>query len=161
MWKGWSRLPTVSAARVARTGATPTATATGIRCRVHFPRNALAYANKSQRQMVFALNDTIFAQETTDAAHGQWRIVTDQQRLPTPLPGHNQWRPDSSPEVSGKAGAVHAYANWNAMCKVADQLLRFARRCSLSRINPVRSAAGRISKGPALTPGCSDINSTA
>jgi putative transposase len=47
------------------------------RCRVHFLRNALAYANKSQRQMVFALINTIFAQETADAAHGQWRIVTD------------------------------------------------------------------------------------
>jgi putative transposase len=34
------------------------------RCRVHFLRNTLAYANKSQRQMVFALINTIFAQET-------------------------------------------------------------------------------------------------
>jgi putative transposase len=40
------------------------------RCRVHFLRNALAYANKGQRQMVFALINTIFAQETADAAHG-------------------------------------------------------------------------------------------
>ncbi|HLY43328.1 MAG TPA: IS256 family transposase [Terracidiphilus sp.] len=54
------------------------------RCRVHFLRNALAYANKIQRQMVFALINTIFAQETADAAHGQWRIVTDQlgEKLP-------------------------------------------------------------------------------
>src|SRR5512141_578448 len=34
------------------------------RCRVHFMRNALAYANKGQRQMVFALINTIFAQES-------------------------------------------------------------------------------------------------
>ena len=54
------------------------------RCRVHFLRNALAYANKGQRQMVFALINTIFAQETTDAAHGQWRIVTDQLREKLP-----------------------------------------------------------------------------
>src|SRR5512145_1680019 len=54
--------------------------ATWQRCRVHFLRNALAYANKSQRQMVFALINTIFAQETADAAHGQWRVVTDQLR---------------------------------------------------------------------------------
>jgi putative transposase len=54
------------------------------RCRVHFLRNALAYANKSQRQMVFALINTIFAQETADAAHGQWRIVTDQLRQKLP-----------------------------------------------------------------------------
>jgi len=54
------------------------------RCRVHFLRNALAYANKSQRQMVFALINTIFAQETAEAAHGQWRIVTDQLREKLP-----------------------------------------------------------------------------
>src|SRR5574338_700585 len=54
------------------------------RCRVHFLRNALAYANKGQRQMVFALINTIFAQETTDAAHGQWRVVTDQLREKLP-----------------------------------------------------------------------------
>jgi len=50
------------------------------RCRVHFLRNALAYANKGQRQMVFALINTIFAQETAETAHAQWRIVTDQLR---------------------------------------------------------------------------------
>ena len=27
--------------------------------------------------MVFALINTIFAQETADAAHAQWRIVSD------------------------------------------------------------------------------------
>jgi putative transposase len=47
---------------------------------VHFLRNALAYANKGQRQMVFALINTIFAQESADLAHKQWRIVTDQLR---------------------------------------------------------------------------------
>ena len=50
------------------------------RCRVHFLRNALAYANKGQRQMVFALINTIFAQETAEAAHTQWRAVVDQLR---------------------------------------------------------------------------------
>jgi putative transposase len=50
------------------------------RCRVHFLRNALAYANKSQRQMVFALINTIFAQESTEAAHAQWRVVVEQLR---------------------------------------------------------------------------------
>jgi putative transposase len=54
------------------------------RCRVHFLRNALAYANKGQRQMVFALINTIFAQETTEAAHAQWRIVTDQLQAKFP-----------------------------------------------------------------------------
>jgi putative transposase len=54
------------------------------RCRVHFLRNALAYANKGQRQMVFALINTIFAQETAEAAHTQWRIVTDQLQAKFP-----------------------------------------------------------------------------
>ena len=54
--------------------------ATWQRCRVHFLRNALAYANKGQRQMVFALINTIFAQETAQAAHAQWRVVSDQLR---------------------------------------------------------------------------------
>lgn len=52
--------------------------ATWQRCRVHFMRNALAYAGKGQRQMVLALINTVFAQETADAAHAQWRIVADQ-----------------------------------------------------------------------------------
>src|SRR5580692_8206818 len=44
-------------------------TATWQRCRVHFMRNALAYANKGQRQMVLALINTVFAQETPEAPH--------------------------------------------------------------------------------------------
>lgn len=54
--------------------------ATWQRCRVHFLRNALAYANKGQRQMVFAMINTVFVQETAAAAHAQWRAVCDQLR---------------------------------------------------------------------------------
>ena len=50
------------------------------RCRVHFMRNALAHAGKGQRQMVLALINTVFAQETAEAAHAQWRVVADQLR---------------------------------------------------------------------------------
>jgi len=50
------------------------------RCKVHFLRNALAHAGKGQRQMVLALINTIFAQETPDAASDQWRTVADQLR---------------------------------------------------------------------------------
>jgi len=50
------------------------------RCKVHFLRNALAHAGKGQRQMVLALINTIFAQETPDAASDQWRAVADQLR---------------------------------------------------------------------------------
>jgi putative transposase len=58
--------------------------ATWQRCRVHFMRNALAYAGKGQRQMVLALINTVFAQETADAAHAQWGIVADQLRVKFP-----------------------------------------------------------------------------
>jgi putative transposase len=54
--------------------------ATWQRCRVHFMRNALAYAGKGQRQVVLALINTAFAQENTDAAAAQWDIVVDQLR---------------------------------------------------------------------------------
>ena len=58
--------------------------ATWQRCRVHFMRNALAYAGKGQRQMVLALINTVFAQETAEAAHEQWRVVADQLRSKFP-----------------------------------------------------------------------------
>jgi putative transposase len=58
--------------------------ATWQRCRVHFMRNALAYAGKGQRQMVLALINTVFAQETADAAKAQWDIVATQLRAKFP-----------------------------------------------------------------------------
>ena len=58
--------------------------ATWQRCRVHFMRNALAHAGKGQRQMVLALINTAFAQETTEAAHEQWRVVADHFRTKLP-----------------------------------------------------------------------------
>ena len=54
--------------------------ATWQRCKVHFLRNVLAYAGKGQRQMVLAMINTVFAQETLDAAIAQWRVVADQLR---------------------------------------------------------------------------------
>jgi putative transposase len=54
--------------------------ATWQRCRVHFIRNALAYAGKGQRQMVLALINTVFAQDSAEAASAQWRVVADQLR---------------------------------------------------------------------------------
>ena len=54
--------------------------ATWQRCRVHFMRNALAHAGKGHRQMVLALINTVFAQETPEAASAQWRAVADQLR---------------------------------------------------------------------------------
>ena len=54
--------------------------ATRQRCRIHFVRTALAYASKGQRQMVLALINTVFAQETAEAVSAQWDVVADQLR---------------------------------------------------------------------------------
>ena len=54
------------------------------RCRVHFMRNALAHAGKSQRRIVSAWIGTAFAQDDADAARKQWRDVADQLRPRVP-----------------------------------------------------------------------------
>ena len=54
------------------------------RCRVHFLRNALAHAGKGQRQMVLAMINTAFAQDTQESAIAQWRTVADQLRAKFP-----------------------------------------------------------------------------
>lgn len=54
------------------------------RCRVHFIRNALAHAGKGQRQAVLAVINTIFVQESAEAASAQWRSVADQLRPKLP-----------------------------------------------------------------------------
>ena len=54
--------------------------ATWQRCRVHFMRNALAYAGKTQQRIVSAWVGTAFAQDDAAAAHKQWREVADQMR---------------------------------------------------------------------------------
>jgi transposase-like protein len=43
-----------------------------------------AHAGKGQRQMVLALINTVFAQETQEAAVFQWRAVADQLRTRFP-----------------------------------------------------------------------------
>lgn len=48
------------------------------RCQVHFMRNALAHANKTQRRMVSASIGTVFMQDCPNAAKQQWRTVADQ-----------------------------------------------------------------------------------
>src|SRR5467141_2426272 len=57
--------------------------ATWQRCRVHFMRNALAYAGKTQRRIVSAWVGTAFAQDDA-AARKQWREVADQARPRVP-----------------------------------------------------------------------------
>jgi putative transposase len=50
------------------------------RCRVHWLRNALAHVPPKQRPAVVAMLKTIFAQDTAEAAHAQWRQVADALR---------------------------------------------------------------------------------
>ena len=58
--------------------------ATWQRCRVHFMRNALAYAGKTQRRIVSAWIGTAFAQDDAAAARKQWRDVAYQARPRVP-----------------------------------------------------------------------------
>ena len=58
--------------------------ATWQRCRVHFMRNALVHAGKSQRRVVSAFVGTAFAQDDEATAKAQWRQVADQLRPRVP-----------------------------------------------------------------------------
>jgi transposase-like protein len=58
--------------------------ATWQRCRVHFMRNAIAHAGRTQRRIVSAWIGTAFAQDDAPAAHAQWRTVADQLRPKVP-----------------------------------------------------------------------------
>ena len=53
-------------------------------CRVHFLRNMQAHASKSGRRLISAFIGTAFAQETPQAAHREWRRVSDRLREKLP-----------------------------------------------------------------------------
>jgi transposase-like protein len=108
------------------------------RCRVHFLRNALAYANKSQRQMVFALINTIFAQRARGGRAWPWRI------LPTSCA-----KPRLAAMMDGQHGAP-SWTSWDHRVKSTDQRPQrlngdFQRRADVVGIFPheTRSAAPR------------------
>jgi putative transposase len=54
------------------------------RCRVHFMRDALAHAGKSDRRVVSAFIPTAFAQDDAEAARSHWRRIADQLRPKLP-----------------------------------------------------------------------------
>lgn len=54
------------------------------RCRVHWMRNALAHVAAKQRPAVIAMIKTIFAQETAQDAHAQWKSIADALRERAP-----------------------------------------------------------------------------
>ncbi len=63
-----------------RAAAAKVFSATHQRCRVHRLRNALAAVPPKQRPAAVAMLKTIFAQNTAEAAHAQWRQVADALR---------------------------------------------------------------------------------
>jgi putative transposase len=63
-----------------RAAAAKVFSATHQRCRVHWMRNALAHVAAKQRPAVVAMLKTIFAQDSAEAAHAQWRQVADTLR---------------------------------------------------------------------------------
>jgi putative transposase len=63
-----------------RTDAAKVFSATHQRCRVHWLRNALAHVLPKQRPAAVAMLKTIFAQDSAEAAHAQWRQVTEALR---------------------------------------------------------------------------------
>jgi len=50
------------------------------RCRVHFQRNLLARAGKTNKPVVSAVVKTVFAETDRDQAHARWREVADSLR---------------------------------------------------------------------------------
>lgn len=58
--------------------------ATWQRCRVHFMRNAIAHAGRTQRRIVSAWVGTAFAQDDAANARKQWRHVADELRPRVP-----------------------------------------------------------------------------
>jgi len=63
-----------------RAAAAKVFSATHQRCRVHWMRNALAHVPAKQRPAAVAMLKTIFAQDTAEAAHAQWRQVAEALR---------------------------------------------------------------------------------
>jgi len=96
------------------------------RCRVHFARNALAYAGKNGRRVVAAFIATAFAQNDADAAKLQWRKIADQLR-PT-LPKLATLMDESETDVL-------AYMSFPA-----------AHRTKLHSVNPLERLNGEIKR---------------
>jgi transposase-like protein len=94
--------------------------------RVHFARNALAYAGRNGRRVVAAFIATAFAQNDAEAAKSQWRKVADQLR-PT-LPKLAALMDESETDVL-------AYMSFPA-----------AHRTKLHSVNPLERLNGEIKR---------------
>jgi transposase-like protein len=96
------------------------------RCRVHFARNALAHAGRTQRRIVSAWIGTAYAQDDAASAHAQWRTVADQLRPKVPK---------LAALMEGAEEDVLAYMDFPA-----------AHRAKLHSTNPIERLNGEIKR---------------
>ena len=117
--------------------------ATWQRCRVHFIRNALAYAGKGQRQMVLALINTVFAQDSAETASAQWRTVADQLR--GKFPKLADMMDDAEPDVLAFKGFPKAHWAQIASTNPLERLnAEIKRRTNVVGIFPNDAAITRL-----------------
>jgi putative transposase len=117
--------------------------ATWQRCRVHFIRNALAYAGKGQRQMVLALINTVFAQDSAETASAQWRTVADQLR--SKFPKLADMMDDAEPDVLAFKGFPKAHWAQIASTNPLERLnAEIKRRTNVVGIFPNDAAITRL-----------------
>jgi putative transposase len=108
------------------------------RCRVHWLRNALAYADKKQRPAVMALLRTIFAQDTAADASRQWRQVADRLRdgfaklatFMAPIPSNGSTKKSNADAMSSASSPMKPLFSASS-----------ARSCSNKAMNGLSAAA--------------------
>lgn len=152
--------------------------ATQRRCRMRWMRNALAHVGPKQRPAVVAMLKTIFAQESADAAHGQWRHVADAPReryekLATMMDGSREevlaymtfpkehWPRISSAnplergnkEIKRRADVIGVFPNTAAVIRLVGALmLEQNDEWSVSRRHMTLETIGTLSDNPRISP---------
>ncbi|GBQ93657.1 IS256 family transposase [Gluconobacter albidus] len=113
------------------------------RCRVHWLRNALAYAHAKQRPAITALLRTIFTQETADDAARQWRHVTD--KLREGFPKLADFMERTEPDVLAYMGFPREHWTQISSTNPIERVNReIKRRCDVIGIFPNDAAIIRL-----------------
>ena len=151
-----------------KAAATKVLKATWQRCRVHFMRNAMAHAGKTQRRMVSAGIGTAFAQDDADAARTQWRTVADQLRRKfrklatlmddaendvlafTTFPKEPCHSPESGRRSTGLAATAPSFGDHSVACYVLVQQRLAGATCE----RPERASMWKL---PAVSRSCEQI----